>query len=56
MINYELPKEVRNYVLLLQAQLKIKTGNGKLSQQQTINLIIKEHKEINKYKIIDSKE
>lgn len=51
MINYELPPETRKYVLLLQAKLKIKSGNGKLSQQQTINLIIKEHKELNKYKI-----
>lgn len=45
MINYELPKEVRKYVLQLQADLKIKTGNGKFSQQQTINWIIKDHKE-----------
>lgn len=45
MINYELPKEVRDYVLAVQAKLKIKTGNGKFSQQQTINWIIKDHKE-----------
>ena len=48
MINYELPKEVRAYVLKIQADLKIKTGNGKFSQQQTINWIIKDHKEKNK--------
>lgn len=46
MIRYEMPKEVRNFVLILQAELKIKTGNGKFSQQQTINHIIKEYKEI----------
>lgn len=45
MIRYEMPKEHRAYVLLLQAKLKVKTGNGKFSQQQTINHIIKEHKE-----------
>lgn len=44
MIRYEMPKEVRSYVLKLQAELKIKTGNGKFSQQQTLNTIIKEHK------------
>lgn len=48
MIHYEMPKEVRNYVLLIQAELKIKTGNGKLSQQQAINWIIKNHKEFSK--------
>ena len=45
MIRYEMPKELRVYVLKLQADMKVKTGNGKFSQQQTINLIIKEHKQ-----------
>jgi len=45
MINYEPPKDVRNYIIQVQAALKIKTGNGKFSQQQTINWIIKDHKE-----------
>jgi hypothetical protein len=40
-----MPKDVRLYVLKKQAELKVKTGNGKFSQQQTINHIIKEHKE-----------
>lgn len=44
MIHYEMPKEVRDYVLTIQTELKIKTGNGKLSQQQAINWIIKNHK------------
>lgn len=47
MIHYEMPKETRKYVLQLQAALKIKTGNGKFSQQQTLNWIIKDHKENN---------
>lgn len=46
MIHYEMPKEVRNYVLQVQTELKIKKGNGKLSQQQAISWIIKNHKEL----------
>lgn len=46
MIRYEMPKEVRNFVLVLQAKMKIETGNGKFSQQQTITKIIKEFKKI----------
>ncbi len=46
MIRYEMPKEIRSYVLLLQAELKIKKGNGKFSQQQTISQIIREYKEL----------
>lgn len=46
MIRYEMPKEVRTFVLLLQAKMKIETGNGKFSQQQTITKIIKEYKKI----------
>lgn len=46
MIHYEMSKETRNYVLMFQAKLKVKTGNGKLSQQQAITAIIKEHKEL----------
>jgi hypothetical protein len=46
MIRYEMPKEVRNFVLNVQVQEKIKTGNGKFSQQQTITKIIKEYKKI----------
>jgi hypothetical protein len=45
MIHYEMPKEVRNYVLTIQAELKIQKGNGKISQQQAITWIIKNHKE-----------
>lgn len=48
MINYEIPKELRAYVLQIQADLKVKTGNGKFSQQQAINAIIKEHRELKK--------
>lgn len=50
MIRYEMPKDIRSYVLTLQADLKVKKGNGKFSQQQTISLIIKEHKEFTKQK------
>ena len=46
MIRYEMPKEVRSFVLQLQAKLKIETDNGKFSQQQTITKIIKEYKKI----------
>lgn len=46
MIRYEMPKEVRQFVLLLQAKMKVETGNGKFSQQQTITKIIKEYKKI----------
>lgn len=46
MIHYEMPKEIRKFVLLFQAELKIKRGNGKLSQQQAISQIIREYKEI----------
>lgn len=46
MIHYEMPKELRSFVLLFQAKLKIETGNGKFSQQQTISKIIKEYKKI----------
>lgn len=45
MIRYEMPKEIRSFVLQIQAELKIKKCNGKLSQQQAINHIIKEYKE-----------
>lgn len=45
MIHYEMPKEIRSYVLLFQTDLKIKKGNGKISQQQAISQIIREHKE-----------
>lgn len=40
-----MPPEIRKYVLQVQAHLKIKTGNGKYSQQQAINWLIKDHKE-----------
>jgi hypothetical protein len=50
MIHYDMPKDVRKYVLLSQLELKIKTGNGKLSQQQTITKIIREHKELTESK------
>lgn len=46
MIHYEMPKELRSFVLLFQAKMKIETGNGKYSQQQTITRIIKEYKKI----------
>lgn len=46
MIRYEMPKEVRAFVLSVQAEYKIQTGNGKFSQQQTITKIIKEYKKI----------
>lgn len=46
MIRYEMPKEIRQFVLLLQAELKIKTGNGKFSQQQTLNHILKDYKKL----------
>lgn len=44
MIRYEMPKEVRNFVLQFQVKMKLETGNGKFSQQQTITKIIKEYK------------
>jgi len=50
MIHYEMPKEIRQYVLLFQLELKIKKGNGKLSQQQAISQIIREHKEMTENK------
>lgn len=43
MIHYEMPKDVRIVVLYLQSKLKIETGNGKYSQQQTITKIIREY-------------
>ncbi len=46
MIHYEMPKEVRNFVLKFQMEMKIQTGNGKFSQQQTITKIIKEYKKL----------
>jgi hypothetical protein len=46
MIHYEMPKEVRNFVLQFQAKQKVETGNGKFSQQQTITKIIKEYKKV----------
>lgn len=46
MIHYDMPKEIRNHVLTIQAKLKIKKNNGKFSQQQTISHIIKEHMEL----------
>ena len=46
MIHYEMPEEIRNYVLDIQAKLKRLKGNGKISQQKTISTIIREHKEI----------
>lgn len=46
MIRYEMPKDVRSFVLILQAKLKSETGNGKFSQQQTITKIIKEYKKL----------
>lgn len=46
MIRYEMPKEIRIYILKLQAEMKVKTGNGKFSQQQTLNMVIKEHKDV----------
>ena len=41
-----MPKEVRSFVLQVQAKAKVDTGNGKFSQQQTITKIIKEYKKI----------
>jgi len=46
MIHYEMPQEIRKYVLIFQLELKIKKGNGKISQQQAITQIIREHKEL----------
>jgi len=46
MIRYEMPKDVREFVLKYQLKQKIETGNGKFSQQQTISKIIKEFKKI----------
>ena len=46
MIRYEMPKEVRKFVLLLQANMKVETGNGKFSQQQAITKIIREYMKI----------
>lgn len=48
MIQYEMPKDVRSFVLLTQVKLKIKKGNGKLSQQQTITHIIREFIQLTK--------
>jgi len=45
MIRYEMPSEVRAYVLLIQAEMKAKKGNGKLSQQHALTQIVKEHKQ-----------
>ncbi len=50
MIHYEMPKEVRAFVLQFQLKQKIETGNGKFSQQQTITKIIKEFKKISESK------
>jgi hypothetical protein len=44
MIQYEMPDDVRAYVLLIQAELKSKKGNGKFSLQLTLNHIIRDHK------------
>jgi len=46
MIQYEMPQDVRSYVLLIQAELKANKGNGKISQQVAINHIIREYKKI----------
>lgn len=46
MIHYEMPKEIRSFVLSMQAKMKIETGNGKFSQQRTITKIIKEYKKL----------
>lgn len=43
MIHYEMPKEVRSFVLHFQLKQKLETGNGKYSQQQAITKIIKEY-------------
>ena len=48
MIHYEMPKEIRRSVLKIQTDLKIQTGNGKFSQQQTINWIIRKYLELTK--------
>lgn len=45
-----MPDDVREYVLLLQGQIKSKKKLGKYSQQQTIITIIREHKELKEKK------
>lgn len=52
MIRYEMPKEIRQFVLLQQAKMKVETGNGKFSQQQTINKLLKEYKKIVEAKLL----
>ena len=41
-INYDIPDNVKKIVLKEQAELKIKSNNGKFSIPQTLNSIIKE--------------
>lgn len=48
MIKYEMPKDVRTYVLLVQAEMKAQKGNGKISQQFIISHIIREYKKFKK--------
>lgn len=46
MINLELPKDVRDYVLEYQKDVKIRKSISQYSQQSTILSIIREHKKM----------
>ena len=50
MIRYEMPPDVREHVLLVQAEMKAKKGNGKISQQLAISAIIRDHIKARKIK------
>lgn len=46
MLNFEMPKDIRNYVLNIQNSIKKKKNVKLYSQQLTIVQIIREHKEL----------
>jgi len=50
-----IPKEVNDYVLKIQTQIKIKKGVSHYSKCLTIYHIIKEHKEIKEKEIKEKK-
>ena len=50
MILIDMPPDVRAYILKVQADIKIKKGLGKFSQQLTIFHVIREHQKVNEDK------
>ncbi len=46
MLNFEMPQDVRNFVLRIQKELKQKKNMKLYSQQLTISHIIREYKKI----------